>query len=267
MGGAPGAPGWVHTPGGSYRVGGAPAAPHAPAAPAAGLGPIPPGLYSPTRDVELVGGKAQYQQQRSKAERESGYAEDDFGINQAKLGYQKGTGLEDIGTERTRQNEAAQKTLAQLAESYKKLGVSQEGQANKAGVLQGGALLQAAAKRAANEGKGRAETNLTLQHQLEDDTLRENRLKHSIEEGEGSNTRNSQRLLGGFGEDITNSNLNEHNFEEGIETTKGLEAVNEHAYDPTLLHNPLLKGLAAKSKGGAGWVHTKRGSYRIGGRR
>ena len=248
IGGPPSAAGWMGAPGARYRVGGAPVVP---AAPRPEVGPVPPGYYDPTRDINIAEGKNTYSQARSKGEREEGYAESDFGINQAKLGYQSQTGLEDIGTERTRQNEAATRALAQLAESYKRLGVRQQEGANRAGVLQGGALLQAAAKRAANEGKGRDETNLTLKHQLEADDLREARLKHGIEEGEGSNVRNTQRLLSGFGEGITNAETNEQHYGEGIETLKNYEAAH-NGYTPLayLLNKAPAKAPARRGRGG-----------------
>lgn len=103
--------------------------------------PIPVGAYNPIRDIELQAGKR--------------------GLNNQ---------IEDIGTAETRGNDSfvlgqqqaqqnRDRSLATLADSYRRLGVRQNEQANSAGVLRGGALMQAAAKRAANQALAAAPIN------------------------------------------------------------------------------------------------------------
>lgn len=75
----------------------------------------------------------------------------DFGRNSQDLttGYDRS--IADIGTARGYEGEDYSASLAALQRSYDRLGSRQMETANQAGVLQGGAVLQAAAKRAANQ--------------------------------------------------------------------------------------------------------------------
>lgn len=122
--------------------------------------PIPTNYYNPARDVELGAGKRGAEDKLGEIGRNRGYAESDFT-----------EGQENIGRERGQQNQDYQNALATLAESFKRLGVRQEEGANAAGLFSGGALLQAAAKRTANEGTRKKPLELTHSRQEENDNL------------------------------------------------------------------------------------------------
>jgi hypothetical protein len=130
---------WTHVAGGSYRVRG----PTSPApAPPYGFGSLPSSGFDPTRQIAA-----------EEAER---------GGEQAQGGYNtaRSRDLADYAT-RKRQIEQREgyettdyeKAKQLLGESFKRLAGRQGEQANTAGVLSGGAVLQSAAKRNANEGK------------------------------------------------------------------------------------------------------------------
>jgi hypothetical protein len=89
-------------------------------------------------------------------------AAEDYGIGRGELLRQQGygqqdlttardRGLADIGTQRQQVTDDHTRNLEMLARSYRQLAGRQGQQANAMGVLQGGALLQAAAKRQANQ--------------------------------------------------------------------------------------------------------------------
>lgn len=122
--------------------------------------PIPTNYYDPVRDVEQAAGKRGAADRLDEIGRNRGYAESDFT-----------QGQEKIGRERTRQNQDYQNALATLAESFKRLGGRQEERANAAGVFGGGALLQAAAKRTANEAIRRKPLDLSHERNEEGDNL------------------------------------------------------------------------------------------------
>lgn len=118
--------------------------------------PIPAGAYNPIRDIELAAGK-----------RGLSNTLEDIGTRgvRGEQGYL--IGKEGIEREKAEQADNHAKALAALQQSYQRLGVRQGEQANTAGVLRGGALLQAAAKRATNEGKTRDEQNQAAQRTQE----------------------------------------------------------------------------------------------------
>lgn len=102
----------------------------------------PTGTFNPSRELETEEAGRGLQQY-----------EGDVATKEARLRTDYATQLSEYGRQEGEQNDALAKGLALLKESYAKLGTRQEEGANKAGLLQGGALLQAAAKRGANEGK------------------------------------------------------------------------------------------------------------------
>lgn len=127
--------------------------------------PIPTAAYNPIRDIELAAGKRGTQNT----------IEDDT-TKEAQDNSNLLLNTEGVQREEGEQQTAEQKALSTLAESYKKLGVSQEQGANKAGVLRGGALLQAAQKRAANEGVTKGSDEQALQTQLTNDQIKRGQL-------------------------------------------------------------------------------------------
>ncbi len=69
----------------------------------------------------------------------------------ADLGQSRERGLADLGTSRARGGEDYGRAVAMLTRQYAQLGDRQQEQQNAAGVLRGGAALQAATKRSENE--------------------------------------------------------------------------------------------------------------------
>jgi hypothetical protein len=98
--------------------------------------------FEPTRRLEAEEGQRGLEQLESQQAIARSRLQGDYGLAMTEYGRQEGE-----------QQDALSKSLALLQESYAKLGTKQTEGANKAGLLSGGALLQAAAARAANEGK------------------------------------------------------------------------------------------------------------------
>lgn len=212
--------------------------------------PTPPaGLYNPLRDIEISEGKKGSSQAISGLEQKKEYGEDDFSTGKLEDEREQGNSLSEIGTARTRQQEAGKVALERLAESYKKLGAQQTEGANAAGVINGGALLQSAMKRAANEGIAKTADQKALSQNLEDDALKETRLKESGESALGKLLRESERGLREDTTGIANQSANEQTFEEGVNTLKDNEAASE-GYVPG-------SGVAPRTsvQKGAGFVH------------
>lgn len=124
---------------------------------------IPSAAYNPALDIELAAGKAGTKNTIEDLIRGDTRGEDNRLLGEHELGEQH------------------DRTLAQLVQNYQRLGQRQGEGANAAGVLNSGALAQAAAKRQANEGKARepiesgyhnalAKLALTRQREHEDAT-------------------------------------------------------------------------------------------------
>lgn len=198
----------------------------------AGQAIIPQSYYDPKWTEQLDAGKRESEHSIEGLETRNRHGEQDYGIGLSELEHNKSNALANLGTTRTRQNENATKALAALAESYKKLGVRQTEGANTAGVLQGGALLQSAMKRAGNEGIQKQGIDQTLQRQLQDDTTQEARVKEGDENAIGRLLRTRERE----GENINESEIpyakeSITNFEKGIKREQGREAAN-NGYEP-----------------------------------
>lgn len=143
------------------RVGPA-AAPAAPAggAPAWTPPPLPTGYYNPSRTIET-----------EESQRGLGQLEGEVGTQRARDKtdyYDQSAGLD---RQAQQQQSDYQRAQAQLRQSFQRLGTKQEEGANVAGALQSGALLQAAAKRAANEGQQRDVQNVNYGRQVDANKL------------------------------------------------------------------------------------------------
>lgn len=95
-------------------------------------------LRGQTRGLEDLGS------QRSQLD--TGYGRNVADVNQ---GFDRGS--QDLGTARTRAEQDYQRNVGELTRRYGQLGTSQRQQQGRAGVMRGGAMLQAAAKRDANQ--------------------------------------------------------------------------------------------------------------------
>lgn len=107
--------------------------------------PIPAGAYNPIRDIELSAGKRGLQN-----------TVEDAGTSEARGQSNYLLGAEGIQRQQGEQATSHQESLDSLARSYQRLQGRQAEQAREAGVTRGGAVLQSAAKRAANEGTAKA---------------------------------------------------------------------------------------------------------------
>jgi hypothetical protein len=101
---------------------------------------------------------------------------EDIGAQRAALEQSYGRGMSDIGTQRSQADQDFQTNVAALTKNYKNLGDAQRQQQAKAGVLRGGAQLQAAAKRAENQGVDQQGLDVGHQRQLAALTTAQTRL-------------------------------------------------------------------------------------------
>jgi hypothetical protein len=167
--------------------------------------PIPAGYYNPILDIQLSEGKQGSEQQITGLERQKTNAETNYATN--------------LGLLKQREEARAQQqkeTLANLAESYAKLGVRQGDQANAAGTLYGGALISAAAKRAANEGATSARDREAYRQAV-----------LGFQDEQGKLARAEQEQTGTLAEAIANARLNQQLFGQNINTLKQNQAAGQ----------------------------------------
>lgn len=112
----------------------------------------------------------------------------DRGVQDENLGY--GRGLTDLQTSRSRGDEDYQRSVQMLTRQYGQLAGAQRQAQSRAGVVRGGAMLQAAAKRTENQAIDRQPLDTNYQRFTSDNTLAQGRL------GE-----DHTRILGRLGED------------------------------------------------------------------
>lgn len=272
--------GWVREQGGSVRVGGRPGggpaggapwspptvvrtfqqrttgsprvaapAPRRAATPAAGSTtpsgtwtppPLPTGSYNPERDI-----------QTEESQRGLGQMEGELGTARSRDTADYFTQKAEIERGAANQKTDFEKAQQQLKQSYQKLGASQEQGANKLGVLQGGALLQSAAKRATNEGQ-ESQTQKTNYQRQQDATSQE--LAKLAREGappEGANPlggRSFQDLL----TKLTNAQANNTFYGESQQRLAGQEAAERGYVPPTAPASHVAAQNASRSAGAAG---------------
>lgn len=106
--------------------------------------PIPTGAYNPIRDIELNAGKRGLSNTLEELLTKNTRGQSDYLLGEG-----------DLSNRETEEGQNHDQALSQIADSFRKLSVRQGEQANASGLTRGGALLQAAAKRAANEAKTR----------------------------------------------------------------------------------------------------------------
>jgi hypothetical protein len=101
---------------------------------------------------------------------------DDYEIGTEANKTAAGRSLADLLTARSRTGEDYNTTIGNLQRQYSNLGTQQAGAQRKAGVSHGGAVMQAAEKRAANEAIDRAPIDTAYKRFTDDSTLAEGRL-------------------------------------------------------------------------------------------
>jgi hypothetical protein len=100
----------------------------------------------------------------------------DYGLGVGDVTRSRDRSLADLATGRTRADEDHTRALAMLQRSYQQLGNRQlQGQA-RAGVLSGGAALQAAAKRQANQAIDQQPIDTSYKRFVDDNTLAQTRV-------------------------------------------------------------------------------------------
>ena len=125
--------------------------------------PAPPaGTYDPSLDAQVAAAQRGFGDLRSDVETQGLQAQQDYGLSVESINRQRGWNLEDLGrdyqrgladldTRFTRGSEDYNRGVAQLQRNYDRLARGQRQAGNAAGVIRGGAMLQAAAKRAGNQ--------------------------------------------------------------------------------------------------------------------
>lgn len=147
--------------------------------------PIPSGSYDPALDAQLYAAQRGYGDTAEDVGTQQLRAGDDYGLNVEDInrGFTRGT--EDLGTARTRGGEDYGRNVAMLTRKYKNIGDVQAQQQAGGGVTSGGAMLQAAAKRKANEGLERTDIDTGYNRFLADNTLAGTRLGEDKDIGLG----------------------------------------------------------------------------------
>jgi hypothetical protein len=205
-------------------VSGAAPSPAAPATPPAGPWvppPLPTGSYSPVRDVET-----------QEATRGLGQLEGEVGTAQSRDTADYATQKAEIEKTAGQQTEDFNRAQQALAQSFQRLGAQQQQGANRAGVLSGGALLQAAMKRAANEGQQSAVQKTNYARQQEGTQIELAKLARELAPAEGANPlggRQEQDLL----TKLTNAQANNAFFGESQQRLAGQEAAERGYVAPT----------------------------------
>lgn len=208
-------PSFTRTPGvGFVRVGGRAGAigapgggPGAPWSPP----PIPPGFYNPLRDIEAGEGK-----------RGTFQAIEDIGTQRTRGNEDFTSSIEDVGQQRTKAQQAAATALGQIQASFNRLAQRQGEQGNERGTIYGGALLAAAAKRASNQQGSNAGVQRGLDAQLA-----------TLKQREEGLTLNHQRSLEDLNTRQQRGEINEAEYEKGIQTLKNTEAAAAGYVAPT----------------------------------
>lgn len=203
-----------------------PAAPPPGAVPATGPGSsgagastLPTGSYNPSRDVEVEEGQRGLRQLEGTIGTGRTRTADDFFASLKNLQ----TGLGNENSDFARQQE-------QLKRAFSILAGKQTEQANRYGVLGGGALLQSAAARAGNE--GRESQQQTVAHQRRTDALNQEiaRLFETSAPPDATNPLGG-RAFQNFTTQLTNAQANQAFFGESQGRLAGQEAA-ERGYEP-----------------------------------
>ncbi len=173
--------------------------------------PLPGGSFNPSRTIET-----------EEADRGLGQLGEGNATKLSELNANTATSENEVTRDEGIQTAAFQKAQEQLKESYKNLGNRQGEQANAAGVLSGGALLQAAAKRAANEGKENATQQTAFNQQKEGDALQMAKLIQA--QGRGGEA---------LAAELRNAGSNNAFFRKAQEQLEGQEAAERGYNAPT----------------------------------
>jgi hypothetical protein len=179
--------------------------------------PLPSGSYNPQRDIEI-----------EESQRGLGQLEGEIGTARSRDSADFATAASEIGRREAQQQQDYSRAKELLGQSYQRLGVRQQEGANRAGVLTGGALLQAAAKRAVNQGTEQRAADTNYNRSREADSLELAKLIREAAPPDATNPeggRQFQDLL----TKVTNAQANNAFFQKSEHALEGQEAA-EHGY-------------------------------------
>jgi hypothetical protein len=211
----------------------------------------PPGSYDPNLDAtERASGRGlddladdtSYEKTKNLSDYQIGLG----GIDTA-----SGRSLSELLTARQRGGEDYGASIAGVQRNYKNLGDQQAGAQRKAGVSLGGAVAQAAAKRAANEALDRAPIDTAYKRFTDDSTQAQTRL--------GEDTKTQKEALGlqysRADDPLTNQLARAQReygfFQQDTAAARQFQA-NQLGYDPQFAPPPKVKGVSGPQSLSAG---------------
>jgi hypothetical protein len=172
------------------------------------------------------------------------------GYNREDLSRQLSRGQADLGLARGRGTEDYNRNVAMLTRQYGQLGRNQLQATNQAGVISGGALLQSAAKRSANQAIEREPMDTNYQRFLADNTQAGQRMQedYNTQSARGADAASLQ--LGQLGLDYAppdaNNPLGGRRFQD--RTTQLTQAQREQAF-----FGQDVNAMKAFQASGSGW--------------
>lgn len=195
---------------------------------------IPSGLFDPTREMNIANGATgAYDKEQDLAgpDGQKQVSEDNYTQALEALKREGVQGNEDIATQRGQDETAYNTSVQNLTKGFANLAARQGEQANQAGVLGGGALLQAAAKRAVNQGTQQAA--LDTAHAQTEQALqtRAQRLAEGQQLGEGKLTQGEGRELSNIQKEVRRTKADQTQFRVNERQLEGDEAA-ARGYSP-----------------------------------
>lgn len=203
--------------------------------------PLPAGTYNPERDLKITAsgtGQEQLEQQDQTALTRN---VDDYHTAVAELQQREGWQADDFA-----------KAGALLSKQYATLAGNQEQGAAKAGVVSGGALLQSAAKRAANQTDDSGKQQTARDRQIAQNQQSRARLEREGAPPPIAGSLDPENLAQGGREfqnlatHLANARVNNAEFVRGEQSLEGQEAA-DHGYSPPAApHAALIHAAVAR---------------------
>ena len=174
------------------------------------VGQPPPGTYDPGLDAQQRANWRQFEDLREDVGvgRERGATDlglattinaEDFRLGNEAVERGSGRSLTDLLTARRRGEQDYTSSVEGLQRGFRQLGTAQEGMQRKAGVQLGGAMAQAARKRAENEAIERKPIDTAYKRFQDDSTLAESRIGEDRTTALGDILRGYERQTGQLG--------------------------------------------------------------------
>jgi hypothetical protein len=224
--------------------------------------PTPPaGSYDPSLDAQLAAARRGLADLQGQIGTQQARDVTDYAAQQERLGQQAGynredlsrqlsRGQADLGLARGRGTEDYNRNVAMLTRQYGILGRNQQQGANQAGVIRGGALLQAAAKRQENQALDRQPLDTNYQRFLADNTQQGQRMQEDYatqsSRGEGALTSQLGQLALDYSPPDANNPLGGRRFQD--RTTQLTQAQREQAF-----FGQDVNAMKAFQASGSGW--------------